>query len=197
MNIDFDKCDGLVPAIIQDAETGKVLMLGYMNREAYEKTRETQKVTFFSRSRQELWTKGETSDNYLILKELRVDCDGDTLLVKAQPAGPTCHTGEDTCFGEINESLKPFLWELERIIIDRKTNPKPGSYTNKLFMKGVKKIAQKLGEEATEVIIDALADDIPQIKEETADLLYHLLVLLAEKQISLDDIMGVLKQRRK
>jgi phosphoribosyl-ATP pyrophosphohydrolase/phosphoribosyl-AMP cyclohydrolase len=197
MNIDFDKSGGLVPAIVQDANTGKVLMLGYMNRAAYEKTRQTQKVTFFSRSRQELWTKGETSGNFLNLKEIRVDCDGDTLLVKAQPVGPTCHTGADTCFDEINAPVRPFLWELEKIIADRKIRPKPDSYTNKLFAKGINKIAQKVGEEATEVVIDAVANDISQMKEEIADLLYHLLVLLAEKKVSLNEIMSVLEKRHK
>jgi phosphoribosyl-ATP pyrophosphohydrolase/phosphoribosyl-AMP cyclohydrolase len=197
MNIDFDKSGGLVPAIVQDANTGKVLMLGYMNRAAYEKTRQTQKVTFFSRSRQELWTKGETSGNFLNLKEIRVDCDGDTLLVKAQPVGPTCHTGADTCFGETNTSEQPFLWKLEKIIVDRKIHPQPGSYTNQLFAEGIPKIAQKVGEEATEVVIDTVANNIPRIKEETADLLYHLLVLLAEKKVSLNEIMSVLEKRHK
>ena len=197
MNIDFDKSNGLVPAIVQDARTGKVLMLGYMNKEAHEKTRKTRKVTFFSRSRQELWTKGETSGNYLLVKEIRVDCDGDTLLIKAEPTGPTCHTGSDTCFEEINTLPKPFLWELESVIADRRTNPTPESYTCKLFAKGTKKIAQKVGEEATEVVIDAVANDIPRLQEEVADLLYHLLVLLAEKNISLDEIMGVLEKRHR
>jgi len=197
VNIDFDKGDGLVPAIVQDAGTGKVLMLGYMNKEAHEKTRKTRNVTFFSRSRQELWTKGETSGNYLLVKEIRVDCDGDTLLIKAEPTGPTCHTGSDTCFEEINAAPKPFLWELESVIADRKANPTPESYTCKLFEKGTKKIAQKVGEEATEVVIDAVANDIPRLQEEVADLLYHLLVLLAEKNISLDEIMTVLEKRHK
>ncbi len=195
MKIDFEK--GLVPAIIQDDSTGKVLMLGYMNKEAYNKTLEIGKVTFFSRSRQELWTKGETSGNFLLFKEMNVDCDGDTLLVKAIPTGPTCHTGSDTCFNELNSSADNFLFELEKVIADRKTNPKPDSYTNKLFKAGVKRIAQKVGEEATEVVIDAVSDDVSRMKEEVADLLYHLLVLLSNKNISLNEILEVLEKRHK
>jgi len=197
MKIDFEKGNGLVPAIVQDAQTGKVLMLGYMNRVAYEKTRETKRVTFFSRSRQKLWTKGETSGNFLHLSEIRVDCDGDTLLVKARPEGPTCHTGADTCFDETNASAQPFLWQLEKVIADRKAQPSTESYTCQLFEKGIKKIAQKVGEEATEVVIDAVADDVPRLKEEVADLLYHLLVLLAEKDVSLDEITEVLEKRHR
>jgi len=195
MKIDFEK--GLVPAIVQDVKTSKVLMLGYMNREAYDKTLESGKVTFFSRSRQELWTKGETSGNFLLLKEIKVDCDGDTLLVKANPTGPTCHTGSDTCFNELNIDSNNFLFELEKVIIDRKTNPKEGSYTNKLFTAGIKRIAQKVGEEATEVVIDAVSDNVPRMKEEVADLLYHLLVLLADKNVSLNEIFEVLERRHK
>ncbi|MBN2601408.1 MAG: bifunctional phosphoribosyl-AMP cyclohydrolase/phosphoribosyl-ATP diphosphatase HisIE [Candidatus Marinimicrobia bacterium] len=194
MMIDFSK--GLVPAIIQDEKTGKVLMLGYMNREAYDKTLEIGKVTFFSRSRQQLWTKGETSGNFLLLKEILVDCDGDTLLVKVSPTGPSCHTGAETCFNEVNTASN-FLFELEKVIADRKINPKEGSYTNTLFNAGIKRIAQKVGEEATEVLIDAVSDDIPRMQEEIADLLYHLLVLLADKDISLNEILDVLKKRHK
>jgi len=194
MNIDFGK--GLVPAIIQDEKTGKVLMLGYMNREAYDKTAESGKVTFFSRSRQKLWTKGETSGNFLDVKAILVDCDGDTLLVKAQPAGPTCHTGADTCFNETN-TPSDFLHELERVIADRKANPKKNSYTNKLFDAGIQRIAQKVGEEATEVVIDAVRGNVPRMKEEIADLLYHLLVLLADKDVLLDDVLEVLEKRHK
>jgi phosphoribosyl-ATP pyrophosphohydrolase/phosphoribosyl-AMP cyclohydrolase len=197
MNIDFDKSSGLVPAIIQDAVTGKVLMLGYMNRKAYEKTLESGKVTFFSRSRRELWTKGETSGNFLLLKDIRVDCDGDTLLVKVEPTGPTCHTGADTCFKEVNSLEEPFLWELERVIAGRKANPQPESYTCKLFKAGINRIAQKIGEEATEVVIDAVSDNVPRMKEEVADLLYHMLVLLADKNVSLAEIMAVLEKRHK
>jgi len=194
MNIDFGK--GLVPAIIQDEKTGKVLMLGYMNRESYDKTAESGKVTFFSRSRQKLWTKGETSGNFLDVKAILVDCDGDTLLVKAQPAGPTCHTGADTCFNEAN-TPSDFLHELERVIADRKANPKKNSYTNKLFDAGIQRIAQKVGEEATEVVIDAVRGNVPRMKEEIADLLYHLLVLLADKDVLLDDVLEVLEKRHK
>ena len=194
MNIDFGK--GLVPAIIQDEKTGKVLMLGYMNRESYDKTVESGKVTFFSRSRQKLWTKGETSGNFLDVKAILVDCDGDTLLVKAQPAGPTCHTGADTCFNEAN-TPSDFLHELERVIADRKANPKKNSYTNKLFDAGIQRIAQKVGEEATEVVIDAVRGNVPRMKEEIADLLYHLLVLLADKDVLLDDVLEVLEKRHK
>ncbi|HDP68633.1 MAG TPA: bifunctional phosphoribosyl-AMP cyclohydrolase/phosphoribosyl-ATP diphosphatase HisIE [Candidatus Marinimicrobia bacterium] len=195
MNIAFDK--GLVPAIVQDNETKKVLMLGYMNKEAYDKTLETGKVTFFSRSRQRLWTKGETSGNFLLLKEILLDCDGDTLLVKAQPTGLVCHTGTETCFKEQNRDVRDFLYRLEAVIADRKANPQPGSYTNKLLDAGIRRIAQKVGEEATEVVIDALDGDNLRVKEEIADLMYHLLVLLAEKGISLAEIMTVLEKRHR
>lgn len=195
MNIAFDK--GLVPAIVQDNETKKVLMLGYMNKEAYDKTLETGKVTFFSRSRQRLWTKGETSGNFLLLKEILLDCDGDTLLVKAQPTGPVCHTGTETCFNEQNRDVRDFLYRLEAVIADRKANPQPGSYTNKLLDAGIRRIAQKVGEEATEVVIDAVDGDNLRVKEEIADLMYHLLVLLAEKGISLAEIMTVLEKRHR
>lgn len=195
MKIDFDK--GLIPAIVQDDRTGKVLMLGYMNREAYDKTLKTGKVTFFSRSRQRLWTKGETSGNFLLLKEILVDCDGDTLLIKASPTGPVCHTGADTCFDEINAQGGGFLFQLEKIIAGRKADPQPGSYTNSLFDAGINRIAQKVGEEATEVVIDAVSGDIARMKEEVADLLYHLLVLLAEKDVSLNEILEVLEKRHK
>ena len=197
MNIDFDKNDGLVPAVIQDAATGKVLMLGYLNRESYEQTVASGRVTFFSRSRQTLWTKGETSGNFLNVREILTDCDGDTLLIKVKPAGPTCHTGADTCFNEDNVAPQPFLFELEEIIRDRRINPQTGSYTNKLFDAGIKRIAQKVGEEATEVVIDAISDNVSCMKEEVADLLYHLLVLLAAQDVALDDIMNVLEKRHR
>jgi len=197
MNIDFTKNNGLLPAIIQDEKTGKVLMLGYMNRESYEKTRATGRVTFFSRSRQALWTKGETSGNFLEVKEILSDCDGDTLLIKVKPTGPTCHTGADTCFNEKNIAEKPFIFELEDIIRDRRNNPKPGSYTNNLFDAGNERIAQKVGEEATEVVIDAVTGNEMRLPEEVADLLYHLLVLLVAKDLALDDIMNVLEKRRR
>jgi len=197
MNIDFEKSGGLLPAIIQDAVTGKVLMLGYMNQESYQKTLTTGKVTFYSRSRQQLWTKGETSGNFLMFKEVKVDCDGDTLLIKANPIGPVCHTGNDTCFNEINSADLDFLNYLEKVIQDRKINPRAGSYTNQLFDAGIKKIAQKVGEEATELVIDAVDGDINRIKEETADLLYHLLVLLVNREIALKDVIRVLEKRHK
>lgn len=195
MKIDFDK--GLIPAIVQDNVTNKVLMLGYMSQEAYDKTCETGKVTFFSRSKNKLWTKGETSGNFLSLKNILVDCDSDTLLVKAHPVGPICHTGSDTCFNEKNDSRKDFLYQMETIIADRKANPKEKSYTCELLDAGVKRIAKKVGEEATEVVIDAVSNNMPRMKEEVADLLYHLLVLLAAQNISLEEIMGVLKERHK
>ncbi len=197
MKIDFDKGNGLVPAIVQDANTHKVLMLGYMNQDAYKKTRQTGRVTFYSRSRQELWTKGETSGNYLYLQEIRVDCDNDTLLIKAHPSGSVCHTGKDTCFEETNISVQDFIHRLENIIADRQQNPQAGSYTCQLFDVGIKKISQKVGEEAVEVIIDALDDNINALKEETADLLYHLLVLLRARDIDWDEIMATLAERHK
>jgi len=197
MNIDFEKNGGLVPTIIQDETTAKVLMLGYMNRESYEKTLATGQVTFFSRSRQKIWTKGETSGNFLAVRTITTDCDNDTLLIKVKPTGPTCHTGADTCFNETNVAAQSFIYELEKVILDRKSHPQAGSYTNKLFEAGIKRIAQKIGEEATEVVIDAVADNVPRMQEEVADLLYHLLVLLAEKNVALDDIMKVLEKRHK
>lgn len=197
MKIDFDKNDGLVPAVIQDAVTNKVLMLGYVNRESYEQTVAGGRVTFFSRSRQTLWTKGETSGNFLDVKEILTDCDGDTLLIKVKPAGPTCHTGADTCFNEKNVASQPFIYELEKVIRDRRINPQTGSYTNKLFDAGIKRIAQKVGEEATEVVIDSVTGNVPRMQEEVADLLYHLLVLLAAQDVSLDNVMDILEKRHR
>ncbi len=197
MEINFEKyADGLVPAIVQDAETQKVLMLGFMNAEAFKETQKSGKVTFYSRSRQMLWTKGETSGNFLHLRELLLDCDADTLLVKANPAGAICHTGADTCFDEKNES-ENFLFELEKTIRDRKTNPSDASYTTKLFQKGINKIAQKVGEEAVELVIEAKDDNTKLFKNEAADLLFHLLILFAEKEIELKDILETLKKRKK
>jgi len=197
LKIDFEKsADGLVPAIVQDAQTNKVLMLGYMNSEAFEKTGETQKVTFFSRSRQTLWTKGETSGNFLHVKEIFIDCDADTILIKAIPTGAVCHSGADTCFDEKNEA-ENFLFELEIIIKERKENPAEKSYTSKLFAKGINKIAQKVGEEAVELIIEAKDDNPELFKAEAADLLYHLLVLFAEKDIELKVVLETLKKRKK
>ena len=197
MNIDFGKyADGLVPAIVQDAETRVVLMLGFMNAEAYAITEQTQKVTFFSRSRQTLWTKGETSGNFLALKEIDLDCDADTILIKATPAGAVCHTGADTCFNGSNER-ENFLYELEKIIKDRKENPAEDSYTSKLFRKGINKIAQKVGEEAVELVIESKDDNAELFKNEAADLLYHLIVLLAAKEVSLDEVLTILKDRKR
>lgn len=193
--IDFAKGNGLVPAIIQHYLTNTVLMLGFMNEEALQKTEELGKVTFYSRSKNRLWTKGETSGNFLFLKDILIDCDQDTILIKANPIGPTCHTGSDTCFNETVNPKSDFLYELEEIIADRKSNPSEKSYTASLFKKGINKIAQKVGEEATEVVIEAMDDNINLLKEETSDLLYHLLVLLAEKNISLNEISDVLRKR--
>ncbi|WP_266362004.1 bifunctional phosphoribosyl-AMP cyclohydrolase/phosphoribosyl-ATP diphosphatase HisIE [Tellurirhabdus rosea] len=194
--LNFDKSpDGLLPAVIQDAQTGKVLMLGYMNREAYDKTAAEGVVTFFSRSKQRLWTKGETSSNFLRVEQMLVDCDGDTLLIKARPDGPTCHTGADTCFEEVNTGKGQFLNYLQHIIRDRKANPSDKSYTASLFAKGVNKIAQKVGEEAVELVIEAKDDNADLFKGEAADLLFHYLVLLEQKGFDLDDIIAVLQKR--
>ncbi len=199
MTIDFAKGDGLVPAVVQDAVTRKVLMVGYMNEEAYRLTLDRGLVTFFSRSRGRLWTKGETSGNFLQLREILVDCDGDTLLVKAIPSGPVCHTGQDTCFGEENKpneiSSSEFLFYLESVIKDRRANPVEGSYTNHLFSRGLNKIAQKVGEEAVELVIEAKDNDKELFLGEAADLMYHYLVLLAQKDSSLSEVIEVLKDR--
>jgi len=195
MKIDFEKGNGLVPAIVQHYKTNTVLMLGYMNEEAFQKTEKLGKTTFFSRSKNRLWTKGETSGNFLIVKNILVDCDQDTILIKADPIGPTCHTGSETCFNEVVKSNDDFLYQLEEIILDRKNNPTDKSYTTSLFQKGINKIAQKVGEEATEIVIEAMDNNRDLLKEETSDLLYHLLVLLAEKDISLSEISEVLKKR--
>jgi phosphoribosyl-ATP pyrophosphohydrolase/phosphoribosyl-AMP cyclohydrolase len=200
--VDFDKSpDGLVPAIIQDVHTGKVLMLGYMNAEALQKTKKEGTVTFFSRSKQRLWTKGETSGNFLFVNGITADCDGDTLLIKATPAGPTCHTGSDTCFGEKNSQdtrigEASFLNYLQKEVIrERKLNPSDESYTSSLFKRGINKIAQKVGEEAVEVVIEAKDDDSDLFKSEVSDLLFHLLVLLEQKNIDLDEVISVLRSR--
>ena len=197
MKIDFNKDkDGLVPAIIQDADTQKVLMLGYMNEEAYRKTVETKKVTFFSRSRQKLWTKGEESGNFLNLVDLKADCDNDTLLVTVNPQGPTCHKGTGTCWNESNESSYGFLSELEGIIQQRKNNPEnEKSYVASLFRSGINKIAQKVGEEAVEVVIEAKDTNDDLFLNESADLLFHYLILLQQKGYSLKDVVNVLKNR--
>ena len=192
MNINFSKySDGLAPAVIQDHITGKVLMLGFMNEEAYAKTIADKRVTFFSRTKNRLWTKGETSGNFLEVSDIIVDCDGDTLLIKANPKGPTCHTGADTCFNEPNSGWS--IAALEKIIEERKNNPKPGSYTNTLLSSGLNKVAQKVGEEAVELVIEAKDDNKELFLNEAADLMYHYIVLLQAKGFSLADVEGVLK----
>ena len=193
--LNFEKyTDGLMPVIVQDSGTDKVLMLGFMNADAFKKTTSSGKVTLYSRSKKRLWTKGETSGNFLRVEEILIDCDRDTLLIKAVPAGPVCHTGSYTCFGEIR-SNKDFLSTLEKVIKDRKADPKPGSYTSKLFHKGIDKIAQKVGEEAVELIIEAKNTDDDLFLGEAADLFYHFLVLLAQRNIEFDSVLAVLKNR--
>lgn len=191
--MNFSKLNGLVPAIIQDAQTHKVLMLGFMNEEAFQKTQREKVVTFYSRSKERLWTKGETSGNYLEVVEMKVDCDEDTLLIRVNPKGPVCHKGDDTCFAETNDP--PFLQKLETIIQDYKIHPREGSYTSSLFKKGVNKIAQKVGEEAVELIIEAKDDHDELFKNEAADLLYHYLVLLTERGLTFQDIVSLLESR--
>ncbi|MGC9471443.1 MAG: bifunctional phosphoribosyl-AMP cyclohydrolase/phosphoribosyl-ATP diphosphatase HisIE [Bacteroidales bacterium] len=197
MEPDFEKGNGLLPAIVQDARTLKVLMLGYMNREAWEKTRSQGKVCFYSRSRQCLWTKGETSGNYLYLKEMRLDCDADTLLVLAEPAGPVCHTGADTCFYEKNSGGLDFLMQLEKLIRDRRKIMPENSYTTRLFREGTPKIARKVGEEAVELMVEAMRAEKKEdlLRGEAADLLYHLLVLLVDAGESLAGVITELEKR--
>jgi phosphoribosyl-AMP cyclohydrolase / phosphoribosyl-ATP pyrophosphohydrolase len=195
MNIDFSKLDGLVPAVIQDAQTHKILMLGFMNEEAFQKTQAEKIVTFYSRTKQRLWTKGETSGNFLDVVDIILDCDQDTLLIKAHPRGEVCHTGADTCFEEENQPH--FLDKLRQVIKAAKETPKEGSYTSSLFAKGINKIAQKVGEEAVEVIIEAKDNDMDLFKNECADLMYHFLVLLEAKGSSWEEVMTVLEERHK
>ena len=201
MKLDFEKYgDKLVPAIVQDAETGTVLMLGFMNAEAVESTQETGRVTFYSRSRQAIWTKGETSGNHLDVVSITADCDNDTLLIKAKPAGPVCHTGAATCFNETNQTpVNPIdlLTELEAVIDDRRDQNLGDSYVAKLFEKGLNKIAQKVGEEAVELVIEAKDDNPDRFRSEAADLLFHYLVLLRAKGFSINDVIAELKARRK
>ncbi|HTG54774.1 MAG TPA: bifunctional phosphoribosyl-AMP cyclohydrolase/phosphoribosyl-ATP diphosphatase HisIE [Niabella sp.] len=193
---DFSKyTDGLMPVIIQDVLTLEVLMLGFMNEEAFAKTQAEGKVTFFSRSKQRLWTKGETSNNFLLAKEVFVDCDNDTILIKAEPQGPTCHTGDISCFGKANDQFS--LQQLEKVIIDRKNNPSEKSYTASLFAKGINKIAQKVGEEAVEIVIESKDDNKELFLGEAADLMFHYLVLLQAKGFSLADVLQVLETRHK
>lgn len=206
MKIDFEKMGGLVPAVIQDAKTRNVLMLGFMNEEAYQKTLETGHVTFWSRTRQTLWTKGETSGHYLNLVEMKSDCDQDSLLVRVNPIGPTCHTGTDTCWGEDNVLQDPsplseadasllFLGELQSFIDKRKEEMPEGSYTTSLFAKGVNKIAQKVGEEALETVIEATNGTKEHLVYEASDMIYHLLVLLTEKGLRIEDVAAELQKR--
>ncbi|MBF4472065.1 MULTISPECIES: bifunctional phosphoribosyl-AMP cyclohydrolase/phosphoribosyl-ATP diphosphatase HisIE [Flavobacterium] len=198
MNIDIKSAHGLIPAIIQDSETKNVLMLGYMNEESLQKTIETQKVTFFSRSKQRLWTKGEESGNFLELVDIKNDCDGDTLLIQAKPVGPTCHTGADTCWQEPNAQEYGFISHLENTIKTRRENAdSEKSYVASLFEKGINKIAQKVGEEAVEVVIEAKDDNDDLFLSESADLLFHYLILLQAKGYQLNDVVNVLKGRQK
>jgi len=197
-NVKYSEVDGLVPAIIQDAETNKVLMLGYMNKEAIATTLDTGKVTFFSRSKQRLWTKGESSQNYLNCLSISQDCDNDALLIKVKPDGPTCHTGTDTCWEEDN-TLEDvlFLKKLEAVIASRKNNPSDESYTSSLFKKGINKIAQKVGEEAVEIVIEAKDDNADLFLGEAADLMFHYLILLQAKGFTLSDVVETLRKREK
>ncbi len=196
MTIDFEKCGGLVPAIIQDSETRRVLMLGYMNEESLAKTQESGLVTFFSRSRQTLWTKGETSGNYLHVVDIKSDCDHDTLLISARPDGPTCHTGTDTCWGEKNEANPLlFMTELQDFIEKRHEEMPEGSYTTSLFKDGINRMAQKVGEEALETVIEATNGTNERIVYEGADMLYHLIVLLTSKGLRIEDLATELRQR--
>ena len=195
MKVEFSKyADGLVPAVIQDDITGKVLMLGFMNEAALAKTQELKKVTFFSRSKNRLWTKGEESGNFLLLKSIESDCDNDSLLIKVDPVGPVCHKGTDTCWSE-NNTHSNFLFRLEAIIADRKNNPSEKSYTSSLFEKGINKIAQKVGEEAVELVIEAKDNDANLFKNEAADLLFHYLILLQAKGHTLSEIQDILISR--
>ena len=198
MNLDFNKnTDGLVPAIIRDATTQKVLMLGYMNAEALSVTQTTEKVTFFSRTKNRLWTKGEESGNFLELVSIKEDCDQDTLLIQVNPQGPTCHKGTDTCWGEANQATYGFLSELEATIAQRRQTKDEKSYVASLFDKGINKIAQKVGEEAVETVIEAMDDKDELFLYESADLLFHYLILLQAKGFSLQDIVSALEKRKK
>ena len=197
MTIDYSKhTDGLIPAIVQDAQTRNVLMLGYMNADAVAKTQESKQVTFFSRSKNRLWTKGEESGHFLVLVDMAVDCDNDTLLIQATPNGPTCHTGSDSCWNEKNTPNYGFLSALERIITERKNNPTEKSYVASLFANGINKIAQKVGEEAIETVIEAKDNDEDLFLNESADLLFHLLILLQAKGYALQNVVDVLENRQ-
>ncbi len=194
MNIDFNKGNGLVPVIVQDFTSLQVLMLGYMNEEAFTKTQAEGKVTFFSRSKNRLWTKGETSGNFLLVKNIKIDCDEDTILIKAIPTSVVCHTGAQTCFGE--SDAKGFLYKLQETIHQRINENDETSYTNKLYKSGINKVAQKVGEEVVELLIEAKDDNDELFKNEAADLLYHFLILLKAKNIKLEDVEEVLKERK-
>ena len=195
MNIDFSKGNGLVPVVIQDNNTLQVLMVGYMNEKAFSKTTKENIVTFFSRSKNRLWTKGETSGNYLNVREIYADCDNDSILIKVDPAGPVCHKGSTSCFAD--ETSKGFIYKLEQVIDQRIKDNSEESYTNKLYKKGINKVAQKVGEEAIELVIEAKDNNIDLFKNEAADLLYHLLILLKIKGVTLESIEEVLKERHK
>jgi phosphoribosyl-AMP cyclohydrolase / phosphoribosyl-ATP pyrophosphohydrolase len=195
MEIDFDKGRGLVPVVVQDASTLKVLMLAYMNEEAYNRTKASGRATFFSRSRNELWEKGETSGNWLEVIDISADCDRDTLLLMVKPKGPVCHTGQDTCFNEVNNRSIAFLEKLDNLILARKRDMPEKSYTTSLFRAGINKVAQKVGEEAVELIIEAKDNDDKLFLNEAADLLYHMLVLLRHKDFSVNDVIDVLEKR--
>lgn len=197
LKLDFEKMNGLVPAIIQDADTQKVLMLGFMNEEAYDKTVETEKVTFYSRTRKTLWTKGETSGNFLHVVSIKADCDNDTLLITVHPDGPVCHTGADTCWNEKNEEDILFLKELQDFISKRHEEMPEGSYTTSLFQSGMNKMAQKVGEEAVETVIEATNGTNERLIYESSDLLYHLIVLLTSKGLRIEDLAKELKERHK
>jgi phosphoribosyl-ATP pyrophosphohydrolase/phosphoribosyl-AMP cyclohydrolase len=197
MELDFEKMGGLIPAVVQDNTTRLVLMVGFMNKEALEKTQEIGKVTFFSRSKQRLWTKGETSGHFLLVKDILIDCDQDSILIKADPLGVTCHTGADTCFFEDNHDPIAFLRTLGKTIKDRKENPADTSYTTSLFKKGINKVAQKVGEEAVELVIEAKDENKDLFLGEAADLLFHYLVLLEAKNSSLTEVVSVLESRHK
>ena len=195
MTLDFNKMDGLIPAIIQDDKTQKVLMLGFMNEEAYDKTQKTGKVTFWSRTKNALWTKGETSGNYLNVVSIKADCDNDTLLIKVNPDGPVCHTGTDTCWGEENDNPMAFLSELQGFIEKRHEEMPEGSYTTSLFRSGVGRMAQKVGEEAVESVIEAMAGNDERLIYEASDMIYHLMVLLTSKGLKIEDLAVELQKR--
>jgi phosphoribosyl-ATP pyrophosphohydrolase/phosphoribosyl-AMP cyclohydrolase len=197
MKLDFDKNNGLVPAIIQDAKTQKVLMLGFMNKEAFQKTVDEHIVTFYSRTRKRLWTKGEESGNFLDVVDIKEDCDSDTLLIKVNPRGPVCHTGADTCFSEVNASVMDFLLYLQDVIDNRKKEMPEGSYTSKLFKAGINRVAQKVGEEAVELVIEAKDNNEDLFLNEAADLMYHYLVLLSAKGYRIEHVIKVLEKRHK